>query len=244
MMSVRTRARGVRWGVAAVAVMICANAVHAGPIGIGEYRLGDHPDANLQPHGLRLDGLNGDTTTDWTFSFNEADSDQDFTVDMRMVISGDLDGGNGQIRIFGVLFGGLDTGNGWEAEHTNFWQVEFIYNHVGRDGDGLIVDAAFSGMNTGAMTALSPSDSFQEGAEVTMEDFAGRHDFSFRLGFGHREFDGISGWGWLTHDQFDQHVSASDWLFTATLVPVPATLWLGPATLMLVGRGRRRRTVR
>ncbi len=53
--------------------------------------------------------------------------------------------------------------------------------------------------------------------------------FSFRLGdedndAGHRGFDGVSGWGWLTHGS-GGHVESSDWLFTVgEEIPEPATL--------------------
>jgi hypothetical protein len=89
-------------------------------------------------------------------------------------------------------------------------------------------------------------------------DKKGGNPFSFRLGdedddLGHRNFPGISGWGWLkfresgTNDDFVDALGAQDFLFIARRVPVtvPGTavlLMLGLAALGRLGRlGTRRR---
>ncbi len=50
--------------------------------------------------------------------------------------------------------------------------------------------------------------------------------------------------GWMNHDGGDRslsnHVAASDWLFTAELVPLPSAAGLGLAGLLGVGARRRR----
>ena len=71
-------------------------------------------------------------------------------------------------------------------------------------------------------------------------------NYMFRFGdedsdLGHRNFPGISGWGWLTHHpETLQHVPASDWLFTAELIPTPGTAAL-VSLIGLGGTARRRR---
>lgn len=85
-----------------------------------------------------------------------------------------------------------------------------------------------------------------------LEDKAS-NGLSFQLGDetggGHRSFAGVSGWGWVNHgvDCINgecTHVIASDWLFTASPVPVPAAVWLfGSGMLGLIGIARRKKVV-
>ena len=57
--------------------------------------------------------------------------------------------------------------------------------------------------------------------DTTFYDYSGSFGFTFRFGdedddLGHRDHDGISGWGWLVHPDPDSgYVLTSDWLFTA-----------------------------
>ncbi|MAE67612.1 MAG: hypothetical protein CMJ18_25435, partial [Phycisphaeraceae bacterium] len=187
----------------------------AGPVGglstlvpDGTYRLSNHPDANEAPpgYGLRLDGLvGGDSADVFTFNFNHPQSD------MTMVVDGDM------VTISGVVFGGLDVGNMYDAVLSGLWQVDATYQNVELAGgdDDLLVDDAESGTMVGTITQL-----FGAGETYDLDQYAGSHPFTLRLGdtdddSGHRGFDGISGWGWLTHSGGHGHLNASDWLFTA-----------------------------
>ncbi len=179
----------------------------------GTYRLGNHPDGNAASpfYGLRLDGLlTGNANDIFTFDFEHADSDVQMTVD------------GSTIHISGTAFGGLDTGNGYDPAESGLWQLDFTYNNVDllAGDDDLHVDDAHAGSNTGTIAQLyGAKQSFD------LEDYAGSHSYSFQLGdeandAGHRGFNGVSGWGWLNHSGAAGHLSASDWLFTATRLPV------------------------
>ncbi|MFM9958304.1 MAG: hypothetical protein ACKVZJ_09510 [Phycisphaerales bacterium] len=199
----------------------------------GLYDLANHPDGSAQPprYGLRLDELYNATPGHDQFTFDFEDT----RSNMQMIISGNT------VRIFGVTWGGRDTGAGYEVEPTTgLYTVDFLYNiGVGpvAGDDDIEVAASAAGLNSG--TILSPT-----GDLIPMVDYAGSFPNTFRLGdedndLGHRGHAGISGWGWLNYNG-GQHVAASDWLFTATLVPTPgaATLVLGAAAMTL----RRRRS--
>jgi hypothetical protein len=60
---------------------------------------------------------------------------------------------------------------------------------------------------------------------------------------GHRGFNGISGWGWLSYVADDgtvlPHVYAADWLFTAELIPAPGAIALMGMGGLLAARRRR-----
>ncbi len=75
---------------------------------------------------------------------------------------------------------------------------------------------------------------------VTLEDFM---PTTFFLGFDHRGFAGISGWGWVNHSGAPDHVVASDWLFTVG-APIPepsAASTFAAGALVTLGAIRRRR---
>lgn len=224
----------LRPALAGVALSVCCGASSGAVIVNGTYALHNHPDGGERPplYGLRLDELYNATGGHdvFTFDFDDARSN------MSMVVTDDT------ITISGVVWGGRDIGSAYAVEATTgLYTVSFAYtigvvNVPGDDDRGVLQSA--SHQNTG--TILSPT-----GDLIALVDEAMDHPYGFRLGdedndLGHRGHAGISGWGWLTHGPNpNDHVAASDWLFTATLVPTP-----GAAALALVafaGMARRRR---
>lgn len=203
----------------------------------GEYKLDNHPFADETPpgYGLRLDELfdiNPGEHDVFTFSFAEADG-----ADMRLTYDGSF------IHIFGTAFGGLDTGNGYDPEHSSFITVDFTFENVeiAEPDDDLIVRAV-NGPNTGYISWLATNE------VINLYDHPDDEGVKFRFGdeddnMGHRGFEGISGWGWMNHHDPDVHVEASDWIFTATLIPGPSALAGGAALLLVVRRRRPPRTI-
>lgn len=83
-------------------------------------------------------------------------------------------------------------------------------------------------------------------------DKQGGNPFSLRLGdedddLGHRDFPGISGWGWLkfrksgTTDPFVDVPGPQDFLFIARRIPAPGTAILLMLGLARLGTRRRKR---
>ena len=212
---------------------LSSNAAAATTSPVGIYELHNHPDgAERTPfYGLRLDGLLGYDI--YTFDFDHPDSDMILTYD------GD------RIVIEGQAFGGADIGDIYDPETTDIWDILFVYDvGLSESNDAGFNDLVVDANDANFGTLVSSFGRF------TLEDKADTSGMSFRFGDksggGHRGFDGISGWGWLNHGtnciQGDcSHVVASDWLFTATVVPVPAAVWLfGSGLLAIVGMARRR----
>ena len=179
----------------------------------GLYQLGNHPDGNAASpeYGLRLDGiLTGNPDDIVTFDFEHPDAD------VKIQVAGS------QVRIFGTAFGGIDLGESYDPHNSGLWQIDFTYNNVeGLQGDDdVIVDRANAGGNTGTIKQL-----FGDQLTFDLNDYAGNKAISFQLGNeaddqGHRGFNGISGWGWLNHSNFDGYAAASDWLFTVNPEPL------------------------
>jgi hypothetical protein len=222
-----------RIGFAAVAALVlgAAGTSQAAIIANGVYNLHNHPDGSAQPprYGLRLDELYNVNPTGhdiFTFDFDDARSNVTMTVSP------------GMISITGSAWGGRDTGTGYAAALQGLYSFNFVYNvgvanHPSDDDIWVVADL----QNFGSITTPT-------GDVIPLVDKSDGN-YSFRLGdenndLGHRGFNGISGWGWLNHGPVGSpHVSASDWLFTATLVPAPSTLALVGLGGVLVGRRRR-----
>ena len=89
--------------VAAVTAVVAAGSASAGIVD-GDYWLHNHP-AGLQsppPYGLRLDALNGDIASVFTFDF-------DYETDNRMAfVQMSVDQVGQQIHIQGDFYGGLN----------------------------------------------------------------------------------------------------------------------------------------
>lgn len=214
-------------------------ASNANAITVGTYNLSNHLDGSVAPplYGLRLDGLlTGSTSEEYTFDFDHSDSAMTLTWDGNTIV------------INGQAFGGEDSGAGYVTGTTAVWDIHFEYT-VGvssTGGEGGLDDVFVHADNANFGTVSSVLGSF----ELEDQDADSGSGLSFQLGdesgAGHRGFAGISGWGWMNHGANCvvgdcSHIYASDWLFTASPVPVPAAVYLfGAGLLGLVGIARRR----
>jgi serine-aspartate repeat-containing protein C/D/E len=216
---------------AVIGVLALSGVASATLIEPGLYRLGNHPDGSARPpyYGLRLDERYNATSGHDTFTFDfEAPTSSVFmTVSATTIV------------ISGQAYGGRDTGDVYENDqYLGLYTFNFTYSlgvaPVPGDDDVWVSTANHA--NSGSITTPL-GDNFN-----LVDEFMG--GYSFRLGnenndLGHRGFNGISGWGWLTYGPPYNHVADSDWLFTATLVPAPGVVPVG-ALVVLLGARRRR----
>jgi hypothetical protein len=195
---------------------------------VGKYKLGSHIDGSQRPpaYGLRLDGLlTGDTNEEYTFDFDHSMSNVflEYKPDHT-------------IHIYGKAYGGEDNGNSYKTGTTDVWNIDFKYsgvqtvtnpsNKADNDLIALLGKGQISSTNFGTYD-LAAQTATEKGV-----------NFAFRFGdekndLGHRGYQGISGWGWVNHgkdidgivgNNAQNHIYASDWLFTAKPVPTPALL--------------------
>ena len=203
------------------------------------YNLGDHPDGGAQDplYGLRLDGLIGGNAGDiYTFSFDSSRSG----VGMYLDYDTDTD----LVRIHGTAYGGEDTGSGWNPGNQGLAGIDFTYSaNVAATGTLNSLDIAVTAdsmANTGSITLLSGFTVPDNTSIPLWDQGMGRTSFFFNDTSDHRYAgapdDVFVGWGWVDHSTRGVHLKSSDWLFTATPVPVPAAVWLlGSGAVCLVG---------
>ncbi len=225
----------------AIAVMFASSIASAATIAPGTYQLHNHPDGDVNPppYGMRLDELYDVSPGNdvFTLNFDHAMSNVTLVYDDNA----------GTIAISGVAYGGRDTGANYANDsYLGLYQLDFLYNVgvglVGGDDD-LIVIAGANKQNFGSITPLDAGHPDFNNPTTLFDVRDGT--YSFRFGdenndLGHRGFAGISGWGWVGFDNEAHPGAADDFLFTAELIPEPASV-----SLMLVGLGamiaRRRR---
>lgn len=213
------------------------------------YNLASHPDGSVSPppYGLRLDGLYTlDTNDEWTFDFDHASSNMQMTLDTTAAT----------VHIFGNAYGGLDVGGSYDANLQGVWAIDFTYSvNVAVDDSSppaleveVSPEAPLS--NNGTIEALFTANDgsifVNNGDTINLEQ---EMQFYFNNTANHRLNCGVDdcgpdtyvGWGWLNHSD-SSHIAASDWLFTATVVPVPAAVWLFGSAIALLGFSRRKTT--
>lgn len=226
-----------------------------------QYALADHPDGALAnpQYGLRLDGLYGGDSNDFTFSFNAPGTGMTLLYDNQA----------NTVRITGRAYGGIDTGSSWDANNVGFVDIDFTYRqNIVATGSGTIgTDTADVGVrttgdaqtvgtgNSGTVTLATGVGSTWNGAaggdEFSLVDQeSGGYSFKFnnfddhRLG-GHAGLNGpdtFVGWGWVNHWETGSaqrdHVYSSDWLFTGTYVPPSTSTEVPePGALVIFGFG-------
>lgn len=220
------------------------------------YTLSNHPDSGGDPNpgdvsffGLRLDGLlTGDASETYIFDFDHASSNMLLTID---------DMAN-TIEISGTAFG-YENNNldgsivaGTEA----LWSINFVYdmNITGTYPDDLSVGAP-GHVNFGEISSSLGSFDLRD-------HYSDTHLSAFLFADDITEFSPVlTGWGWLDYCNTatgecvspdwrgsDQNIAdlplpyTADWLFEATLVPVPAAVWLfGSGLIGLIAVARRKK---
>lgn len=233
----------------ALAGTVFATSAHADII---TYSLSDKdPGAQNPPdYGLRVDGLFGDESSIWTFSFN--------STDVKMVI----DTGAETAHIFGEVIGAKDVGTEWDPIIGYTWDLDFWYTDI------IVTDpttgywhAADVGgdhkniLNNGSLELLSNADvdgdsSSDQGKFIGLVDYKGG-DFFFHGSKGPY----VSAWHAstpifvadasvppLTADDYTRFgACCKDFGFKATRVPEPSTLTLLLSGLLGLGFVRRGR---
>ena len=196
------------------------------------FNLFSHPagSAQLPLYGLRLDGVDGDPLSIFTFDFDHAQSD------MKLKLTTDSFGAPTQIDIFGTSYGGKDIGTTYDLSTAGVYTINFSYtaNLVGVSSGYETTNQDVLN-NTGSITGPSGVNLRSDPGNTSLVDTvylvdkAASPSFHFIDGT-HRGHTGLNGWGWMAFDDGIpgdgadiNHVSYSDWLFTAEpVVPEPA----------------------
>ncbi len=223
-------------GAALVATGSSAQAV------IMTYNLGNHPNGGIRLpfYGLRLDGLDGDNSKEFTFDFDRPE----ITTPMKLTLDSDAD----TVRIHGQVYGGEDI---WTSKtdvpadpddyyandaYRGLWDVDFTYS----GGITFEFDTMFAGSVSVVVNAEDHTNHVgtiervgNPALKYVLQDEQGSHAYSFKFnnidnhrlgGTGLSGPDTFVGWGWVNHAPAGTtgvfpHVYASDWLFTGTRAP-------------------------
>lgn len=252
--------RPLALAVAATACMFGAVAGSSSSVSAAAftYVLHDHPGGQLvtPTYGLRLDGLYGGVSNDFSFSFDQAGTGMSLVYD---------DVAN-SIRISGRAYGGIDIGSAWDSNNVGFIDVDFTYRQnlvssgsgtFGVDTDNLGLQATDHAQtvgtgNSGSVTLATGSwgTGATEGDAFTLVDQSNGY-FSFKFNNfddhglnGHPGYGGpddFVGWGWINHwpegDGPRPHIYSSDWQFVGEIAPPPVTEMSEPGMLAFLGLG-------
>ena len=229
------------------------------------YILSNHPSSGDSPlnngpvdqFGLRLDGLeSGAHDQNYIFDFEHADSamylqydDIAHTIHIYGTSHGGQDNDSGATCVnFPALCVDSDN-NGLIDDTEAVWSIDFTYNmDMGLDlpDEGGFADVSSTnqnGDNTGTISSIF-------GSYELSDHFSSNHGLSFIFGDDSDVSQGtdvLTGWGWLdycdlTSCTLTSRLYTNDWLFEATVVPVPAAVWLFASGLLgLVAVSRRRK---
>lgn len=219
---------------AGVVILVTPGVAFGAVLPSGSYFLANHPDGSANPpaYGLRLDELYNATGGHDIFTFDFEHPSSVMVMDLTPTT----------IRIHGVAWGGRDSGGSYAADaHLGLYTIDMLYSVgvMGVAGDDDLWVNGPNNANTGAITTPL-------GDTIPLWDERGSFGFSLRIGdenddAGHRGFEGLSGWGWLNHGSAENHVAASDFLFTVGApVPAPGCAALGLVCAGWAGARRRR----
>lgn len=259
---------------AAAAALLFTAIPTASQATVFTFALHDHPDGGISDptYGLRLDGLYGSASNNFTFSFDEPGTGMTLAYDNV----------SNTVQISGRAYGGIDTGSAWDANNSGFLDVDFTYSHnLTTDGSGtwgagaadlgvvVTEDAQSLGAsgNNGSVTLGAGNWNGQSAGDLFSLVDQDNGNFAFKLNnfddhrlAGHAGLNGpgtFVGWGWVNHAPGvtlpTYHEYSSDWLFTAELltttteeIPEPMglsmVLGLGFAGFVLNRRRTRRKT--
>jgi len=224
-----------------------------------QFLLHDHPDGGLADpeYGLRLDGLYGSESNDFTFSFDAPGTGMTLLYD----------GQSNTVRIVGRAYGGIDLGSAWDANNVGFIDVDFTYRQnlvttgsgtFGTDSENLGVKTTSDAqtVGTGNSGTVTLATGVWGGGGTIGNDYVladqsnGSYSFKLnnfddhRLG-GHPGYGGpetFVDWGWVNYWAAGAtprtHVYSSDWLFTAQLLnPTPNSEAPASGSALVLGLG-------
>lgn len=185
------------------------------------YILGDHEDGALYdgstsgpngPYGLRLDSFTPPAGPGPTFSV------------------GDNLGGNGGVVELtwddaNLAAGATISGTLYQNDNGSSWAVSYSLTGLTDDGNGGWWATAGTGSATNGIDTVILTGELKDGMAFVFADDGYRLPAS----------DGFVGRGWLLGGD-----GSDDWLVTATIVPIPAAVWLFGSALGMLGWLRRR----
>ena len=219
-----------------LAIAASTVAAQAGLSVVAEFAIHDHPGGGLVPptYALRLDNV---------FGFQRATFSAETYNNTTLTVLEDTSSGNLIIDIAGRLRGGEDTGAGWGT--TFDLDVAFRYEaSVVATANGWSIDG-FTLLNGGTITRLDTNETtVWYGQEDTL-GMNGPAGNVFTLAADGWEIDGDDstwvGRGWMTTntDGTPAFDPAQDWIFTATVIPAPASLGLLGLGGLAMARRRR-----